>query len=247
MTSDSRSEDVILKIVDSKQKQKQMELQHILCCLLVAVLVPSVQNVAVTTPPHHTQPIGQDHLLIVLQGMHHSNTFHQLPTNYKLMLVELLAAAEVDAVTHYIDTVGFDKFLLLVDAITKINATEAHMFEHYMIQELNQESPDGSGQSAIGRKRSLTDFLNKVHQNPSVQALSPDEQALLDELLRAAQSHTLTPIIHREGYAKIIQLIEDISTQSDTHLFISYLVEVSILQSFYWQHILVLKSREKFF
>lgn len=92
-----------------------MELQHILCCLLVAVLVPSVQNVAVTTPPHHTQPIGQDHLLIVLQGMHHSDTFHQLPTNYKLMLVELLAAAEVDAVTHYIDTVGFDKFLLLVD------------------------------------------------------------------------------------------------------------------------------------
>lgn len=57
-------------------------------------------------------------------------------------------------------------------------------------------------------QRSLTDFLNKVHQNPAVQALSADEQALLDELLRAAQSHTLTPIIHREGYAKIIQLIE---------------------------------------
>lgn len=92
-----------------------MEFQYILCCLLVAVLVPSVQNVAVTTPPHHTQPIGQDHLLIVLQGMHHSDTFHQLPTTHKLMLVELLAAAEVDAVTHYIDTVGFDKFLLLVD------------------------------------------------------------------------------------------------------------------------------------
>nr|XP_022303699.1 uncharacterized protein LOC111111173 [Crassostrea virginica] len=203
-----------------------MEFKYLLCGLLGVVFLPSIahSDVTLTTPSHHTKPIGEDHLLSVLTNMHHSHTFSHLGTNEKIMLVELLAAAEVDAVTHYIDTVGFSKFLLLIDAITKINATEAHLLEQYMIQELNQENPGGSGQSAVGRRRSLTDILTKAHQNPVVQTLSAEDQALLDELLRAAESHTLTPVIHREGYAKIIQLFEDIGSQHETHLFITYLV-----------------------
>ncbi|XP_062591152.1 uncharacterized protein LOC134252678 [Saccostrea cucullata] len=199
-----------------------------LCCLLAVAMLPinvnGAASVTLTTPPHHTQPIGQDHLLIVLQNMHQSNTYHQLTTQQKIFLVELLAAAEVDAVTHYIDTVGFDKFLLFLDVVTKINATEAHLLEHYMVQELNQENPDGTGQGVVGRKRDLAKFLATVQQNPAVQSLPPSDQALLDELLRAAETHTLTPVIHREGYAKIVQLIEDIGTPTETHTFISYMV-----------------------
>ncbi|XP_061181506.1 uncharacterized protein LOC133190052 [Saccostrea echinata] len=198
------------------------------CCLLSVAMLPTIVNgaasVTLTTPAHHTQPIGQDHLLSVLQGMHHSHTFRQLSTHDKILLVELLAAAEVDAVTHYIDTIGFDKFLVFLDVVTKINATEAHMLEHYMIQELNQENQGGSGQNVIGRKRDLVAFLARIHKFPAVQSLSASDQALLDELLRASETHTLTPVIHREGYARIVQLIEDIGTPTETHAFISYMV-----------------------
>ena len=94
-----------------------MEFKYLLCGLLGVVFLPSLahSDVTLTTPSHHTKPIGEDHLLIVLTNMHHSHTYSHLGTNEKIMLVELLAAAEVDAVTHYIDTVGFSKFLLLID------------------------------------------------------------------------------------------------------------------------------------
>ena len=94
-----------------------MEFKYLLCGLLGVVFLPSLaySDVTLTTPSHHTKPIGEDHLLTVLTNMHHSHTFSHLGTNEKIMLVELLAAAEVDAVTHYIDTVGFSKFLLLID------------------------------------------------------------------------------------------------------------------------------------
>lgn len=94
-----------------------MEFKYLLCGLLGVVFLPSIahSDVTLTTPSHHTKPIGEDHLLSVLTNMHHSHTFNHLGTNEKIMLVELLAAAEVDAVTHYIDTVGFSKFLLLID------------------------------------------------------------------------------------------------------------------------------------
>ena len=96
---------------------QDMEFKYLLCGLLGVVFLPSLahSDVTLTTPSHHTKPIGEDHLLSVLTNMHHSHTFSHLGTNEKIMLVELLAAAEVDAVTHYIDTVGFSKFLLLID------------------------------------------------------------------------------------------------------------------------------------
>jgi hypothetical protein len=95
-----------------------MKFGQFLLCLLGVAVFPTIVNSAptLTTPAHHTQPIGQDHLLIVLQNMHQSHVYHQLPTNGKIFLVELLAAAEVDAVTHYIDSVGFDKFLVFLDS-----------------------------------------------------------------------------------------------------------------------------------
>lgn len=95
----------------------EMEFGQFFRCLLGVAILPTVVNSAVTltTPAHHTQPIGQDHLLIVLKAMHQSDTFHQLPTQDKIFLVELLAAAEVDAVTHFIDTVGFNRFLVFLD------------------------------------------------------------------------------------------------------------------------------------
>ncbi|XP_048731257.2 uncharacterized protein LOC125648315 [Ostrea edulis] len=203
-----------------------MEFGQFFRCLLGVAILPTVVNsvVTLTTPAHHTQPIGQDHLLIVLKAMHQSDTFHQLPTQDKIFLVELLAAAEVDAVTHFIDTVGFNRFLVFLDAVTKLNATEAHLLEHYIIQELNQETPDGSGSSVVGRKRDLASILAMVQNNPAAQSLPADDKALLEELIRATESHTLTPVIHREGYAKIVQLIEDIGTVTETHTFISYLV-----------------------
>ena len=94
-----------------------MEFKYLLCGLLGVVFLPSLahSDVTLTTPSHHTKPIGEDHLLSVLTNLHHSHTFSHLGTQQKIMLVELLAAAEVDAVTHYIDTVGFSKFLLLID------------------------------------------------------------------------------------------------------------------------------------
>lgn len=57
-------------------------------------------------------------------------------------------------------------------------------------------------------QRDLASILAMVQNNPAAQSLPADDKALLEELIRATESHTLTPVIHREGYAKIVQLIE---------------------------------------
>lgn len=75
---------------------------------------------AVSCQHLHTQP--PDHLLTVLQAIHNSHSFHTLPTAEKIILVELIAAAEVDQVTHYIDKVGMARILTFLDRML-LNAT----------------------------------------------------------------------------------------------------------------------------
>ncbi|KAK3101379.1 hypothetical protein FSP39_003111 [Pinctada imbricata] len=103
--------------------------------LLVFGVVGVVYCGAATTMPPQTgggAHSTQDHLLQVLQAMHKSNSFHHLPPSERILLVELLAAAEVDQVTHYIDRVGFARILTFIDHVTKIDSHEAHLLEEYL-------------------------------------------------------------------------------------------------------------------
>lgn len=56
-----------------------------------------------------------DHLLLLLKAMHASQSYHALPAEEKVIAAELLAAAEVDQVTHYVDQIGFTRLLVFID------------------------------------------------------------------------------------------------------------------------------------
>ncbi|KAJ8298743.1 hypothetical protein KUTeg_022834 [Tegillarca granosa] len=47
-----------------------------------------------------------DHLLQRLEAIHKSHVYTHLHSQEKVIIVELIAAAEVDQITHYIDSIG---------------------------------------------------------------------------------------------------------------------------------------------
>ena len=79
-----------------------------LAVFICALVVAHVANSQKPTP-------GNDHLLSVLDAMHKSHVYNSLPSSEKVLLVELLAAAEVDQITHFIDRVGFSRIAMFLD------------------------------------------------------------------------------------------------------------------------------------
>ncbi|OWF50705.1 uncharacterized protein LOC110450103 [Mizuhopecten yessoensis] len=162
-----------------------------------------------------------DHLLVVLQAMHHSNTFRQLPTMEKVILVEMLAAAESDQITHYVDTIGFDRVLLFLDHVNRYNQTEAHLLEKYLIQELAEEE---TTPSATTFRRSLQSVIHTITSNDAFQHLSDTDQTLMLDLAEAAEHGNATALVNQVGYSKILALVEHIMSPAETHVFLQYLV-----------------------
>jgi len=81
--------------------------------LVTFVFGLAVATVHTTTVMSST--VAPDHLLTVLLAMHNSDTFRHLPASEKTILTELLAAAEVDQIHHYINILGFDRVLTFLD------------------------------------------------------------------------------------------------------------------------------------
>ena len=79
--------------------------------LLLGVAVLSIEPASTTTT--HKPP--EDHLLLLLQAMHKSHAFNKLPSSEKVLLVELISAAEVDQITHLIDNIGFARIATFLD------------------------------------------------------------------------------------------------------------------------------------
>lgn len=80
--------------------------------LLLGVVALSIEPASTTTthkPPH------EDHLLLLLQAIHKSHAFNKLPSSEKVLLVELISAAEVDQITHLIDNIGFARIAAFLD------------------------------------------------------------------------------------------------------------------------------------
>ncbi|XP_033752709.1 uncharacterized protein LOC117336324 [Pecten maximus] len=184
--------------------------------LFPAVLVSLI---AFATAAHPTVPQG-DHLLVVLQAAHSSKTFNQLPAREQIFLVELIAAAETDTVTHYVDRVGFDRLLQFLDHVNQINQVEAHQLEKYLIQELGME--ETTTVPGLGR-RSLQDVLSTITNNAAFKALSTDDQNVMLDLAKAAESGTATQYVEQVGYSRILALVEHIMAPSETHVFLHYL------------------------
>ncbi|KAK3102194.1 hypothetical protein FSP39_009520 [Pinctada imbricata] len=176
--------------------------------LFVYGLVGIVYCGATTTMPPQTGGGAQDHLLQVLEAMHKLNSFHQLPPSERVVLVELIAAAEADQITHYIDRIGFTRILIFIDHVTKIDSHEAHRLEEYLWKELDQERPSPVGPLVIGKKRDVQSILNIAQNMMSYTNLTSEERQLIQEIIQGAENGALTPVVHREGYSKIIKLIE---------------------------------------
>lgn len=183
--------------------------------------------VAVVSCQHHTQ--SPDHLLSVLQAIHNSHSFHALPQSEKILLIELMAAAEVDQVTHYIDRVGMQRILDFLDHVNKISEREAHLLEQLLVKELYQETSVAPAvtqmTSMLGKRADLHNILHQLQSNAAFTQLSAEDQKLMTDLITAANSGNVTQLIHQVGYARVIALVEDISTPTETHRFLSYLVQ----------------------
>ena len=52
----------------------------------------------------------------MLQALYRSDAFNNLSTSDKMLVIQLLAAAEVDHVTYLIDSIGFTEILAVVDS-----------------------------------------------------------------------------------------------------------------------------------
>ncbi|KAJ8298742.1 hypothetical protein KUTeg_022802 [Tegillarca granosa] len=138
-----------------------------------------------------------DHLLLLLKAMHASHSYQALPPEEKVIAAELLAAAEVDQITHYVDQLGFVKLLQFLDHVNKINATEAHLLERYLEQELNQEIRPQTTLRKIEtmEKRDLQTVLKTLQANPAYQNLTQSDKDLMEELVTTAERGRLTPVV----------------------------------------------------
>ncbi|XP_069133301.1 uncharacterized protein [Argopecten irradians] len=183
--------------------------------MLIPIVLVSVLAFATSADP--TVPSHGDHLLDLLMAIHSSSTFPRLPESEKIIAIELIAAAESDSVTHYVDRIGFDRLLEFLDHINVINQPEAHLLEKYLIQELGQEEV-----STVGR-RSLQDVLSAITNDAAFKTLSDDDQAMVLNLAKAAENSTLTVYVEQVGYSRVLAVIEHITAPAETHIFLQYL------------------------
>ncbi|CAG2244679.1 unnamed protein product [Mytilus edulis] len=148
--------------------------------------------------PKTTAPVSTDHLLKILEAMHKSHIYNSLPSSERVLLVELLAAAEVDQVTHLID------------------------------RELNQETVTAvhhSDDSVVIKLRDLQTQVNNLMHTHLYTTMNQQDKQLIVDLFVASQHHNVTEFIHTIGYSKVLALVEHISSPRDTHQFLIYLVD----------------------
>ncbi|CAC5370468.1 unnamed protein product [Mytilus coruscus] len=157
-----------------------------------------------------TVSVSTDHLLQILEAMHKSHSYHSLPSSERVLLVELLAAAEVDQITHLIDRVGFARIAQFLDHVTKIDQREANLLEHYLIQELNQETVAAVNHShdSVIQARDLQTQINNLMQTHLYTSMNQQDKQLIVDLFVAAQHHNVTEFIHKIGYSKVLALVE---------------------------------------
>ncbi|CAG2203995.1 unnamed protein product [Mytilus edulis] len=123
--------------------------------------------------PKTTAPVSTDHLLKILEAMHKSHIYNSLPSSERVLLVELLAAAEVDQVTHLID------------------------------RELNQETVTAvhhSDDSVVIKLRDLQTQVNNLMQTHLYTTMNQQDKQLIVDLFVAAQHHNVTEFVHKIGY-----------------------------------------------
>ncbi|XP_060072854.1 uncharacterized protein LOC132552678 [Ylistrum balloti] len=160
-----------------------------------------------------------EQFLLELQVVHSSHTFHHLPATEQLILVELVAAAKTNTVTHYVDRVGFDRILQFLDHVNQINQHEAHRLEKYLIQEFGEEETS----TAATVRRDLQSVLATMTSNDAFQHLSSSDQNLMLDLAKAAEHGNVTALIDQVGYSKVLALVEHITAPAETHTFLQYL------------------------
>ncbi|XP_063398913.1 uncharacterized protein LOC134683532 [Mytilus trossulus] len=199
---------------------------------ITALIVLTCAMCTFAQTPKTTVSVSTDHLLNILDAMHKSHTYNALPSSERVLLVELLAAAEVDQITHLIDRVGFARIAQFLDHVTKIDQREAKLLEHYLIQELNQETVIAvnstvhhSDDSVVIKLRDLQTQVNNLMQTHLYTTMNQQDKQLIVDLFVAAQHHNVTEFIHKIGYSKVLALVEHISSPRDTHQFLIYLVD----------------------
>ncbi|XP_071122944.1 uncharacterized protein [Mytilus edulis] len=195
---------------------------------ITALIVLTCAMCTFAQTPKTTVPVSTDHLLKILEAMHKSHIYNALPSSERVLLVELLAAAEVDQVTHLIDRVGFARIAQFLDHVTKIDQGEAKLLEHYLIQELNQETVIAvhhSDDSVVIKLRDLQTQVNNLMHTHLYTTMNQQDKQLIVDLFVASQHHNVTEFIHKIGYSKVLSLVEHISSPRDTHQFLIYLVD----------------------
>ncbi|KAL4227684.1 hypothetical protein ACF0H5_013120 [Mactra antiquata] len=158
-------------------------------------------------------------LIDVLNAVHNSPAFHNLSHADQLLIVEMVAETEAGELKQYIDQVGFHNVIALIDRLPE---AEAHLFMHYLVQELQIEEHMNATQP-VG-KRDLAELLTAVKNNPTFLHISPANQELVIKLLTAAESNTLTALVDQIGYSSILALV-DVLPEADRHLFTKYLYQ----------------------
>ncbi|XP_046342873.2 uncharacterized protein LOC124123731 isoform X1 [Haliotis rufescens] len=80
-------------------------------------------------------------LLSLLKRVHNSNTFVHMPHYEQLLLVELMAEAEMGQLTQYIHTVGMSRISTMMQHIPQ---HEADLLTQYLKEHMTGEAHPGS-------------------------------------------------------------------------------------------------------
>ncbi|XP_067687609.1 uncharacterized protein [Haliotis asinina] len=83
-------------------------------------------------------------LLNILKAIHKSDAFQHMPHYEQLLLVELMAEAEMGQVTKYINTVGMERISKMVQHLPQ---HDADLFTKYLKDHMTAEAHPGSSQS----------------------------------------------------------------------------------------------------